>query len=95
MEWPWSDVRKAIDASDGNFTAFLKRLPRTEIERLIYSTSHQCNVFGFYKGSNGDRAREIYDDVLRRAVSCHHDTDLDADCMDCIAEVETAARKLS
>ena len=40
MEWPWPDVRKAIDDSDRQFSAFLSKLPRTEIERLIYSNNH-------------------------------------------------------
>jgi hypothetical protein len=67
--WPWEDIRKAINDSDGQFTAFLAKLPRPEIERLIYDDRHQRNVYGRFDGTSGDRAREIYDDIRRRAVN--------------------------
>jgi hypothetical protein len=66
--WHWTDVKRAIHDSHGSFQAFLKVLPRSEIERLIYSNDHWCNVCGFFEGTNGDRAREIYDEVRRRAL---------------------------
>lgn len=66
--WPWARVRDAIDASGGDFRIFLRALPRSEIERLIVSVDHQRNVFGFYSGTNGERATEIVDDIFRRAA---------------------------
>lgn len=71
--WPWSEVRKAIDGSRGNFPAFLRSLPRSEVERLICSMNHQRNVYGFFDGTNGDRAREIFDEIMRRAADVYLD----------------------
>lgn len=67
MEWPWNDVRRAIDDSDRQFGAFLVKLPRAEVERLIYSRQHWSNVMGFFDITSGDAARMIYDEIRERA----------------------------
>lgn len=67
MTWHWADVRRAIDDSDRQFSAFLLKMPRGEIERLIYSNDHWCNVVGNFDISNGDAAKLIYDEIKRRA----------------------------
>lgn len=65
--WEWSDVRRAIDDSDGQFAAFLAKLPRGEIERLICSNNHWCNVVGNFDIDNGSAAKAIYDEIKSRA----------------------------
>ena len=67
MGWPWSDVRKAIDDSDGQFPAFLGKLPRCEIERLMWSNNHWCNVVGVFDIENGQAAKALYDEIVQRA----------------------------
>lgn len=64
--WPWADVRRAIDDSEGRFHAFLVKLPRSEIERLIYSNSHWCNVVGNFDIDRGEAAKAIYDEIRTR-----------------------------
>lgn len=66
MPWPWADVRRAINDSDRQFTAFLSKLPRGEIERLIYSNAHWCNVVGNFDIDNGRAATAIYDEIRSR-----------------------------
>lgn len=65
--WSWAEVRNAINDSDRQFVAFLTRLPRSEIERLIYSNDHWCNVVGNFDITNGDAATAIYDEIIDRA----------------------------
>lgn len=65
--WLWDDVKQAIHDSDKQFPAFLAKMPRSEIERLIYSERHQRNVYGNFEGTNGQRAKEIYDEIKTRA----------------------------
>ncbi len=67
MDWPWSDVRRAIDDSDRQFPAFLSKLPRGEIERLMSSNNHWCNVVGNFDVENGQAAKAIYDEIVQRA----------------------------
>ncbi len=67
MTWPWADVRKAINDSDRQFGAFLLKLPRGEIERLIYSNDHWCNVVGNFDITYSEAAMLIYDEIKRRA----------------------------
>lgn len=69
MEWPWQDVRAAINDSDRQFDAFLSKLPRGEIERLIYSNNHWCNVVGRFDIENGQAAKLIYDEIRTRALN--------------------------
>lgn len=68
MEWPWDDVKRAIMDSDRQFGAFLPKLPRGEIERLIYSRPHWSNVMGFFDITSGDAATMIYDEIRTRAT---------------------------
>ena len=65
--WSWPDVRRAIDDSDRQFAAFLCKLPRGEIERLIYSRDHWCNVLGNFDIDTGNAAKSIYDEIKARA----------------------------
>lgn len=44
MSWQWAAVRAAITDSDKQFPSFLAKLPRSEIERLMSSNNHWCNV---------------------------------------------------
>lgn len=67
MEWSWPDVRHAIDDSDRQFAAFLAKLPRGELERLMYSNNHWCNVVGHFDITAGDAAKMIYDEIRGRA----------------------------
>lgn len=67
MVWEWSSVRRAIEDSDRQFASFLGKLPRGEIERLIYSHNHWCNVVGHFDIENGDAARLIYNEIVSRA----------------------------
>lgn len=65
--WNWADVRRAIDDSDRQFSAFLVNLPRGEIERLISSNAHWCNVVGHFDIDNDRAAKTIYDEIKARA----------------------------
>lgn len=67
MEWPWGDVRRAIYDSHGQFAAFVSKLPRSEIERLIFSNNHWCNVVGNFDLTAGQAAAAIYDEIMARA----------------------------
>lgn len=69
MSWPWSDVRQAIADSDRQFPEFLAKLPRGEIERLICSNDHWCNVVGNFDITTGQAATAIYDAIRERGRS--------------------------
>lgn len=68
MTWQWADVRAAVDGSDRQFDSFLLTLPRSEIERLIYSESHWRNVVGNFDVDDASAARMIYSEIKRRGV---------------------------
>ena len=65
--WSWMDVRRAIDDSDHEWSVFLAKLPRGEIERLISSNNHWGNVLGNFDIDNGHAARVLYDEIRARA----------------------------
>lgn len=65
-DW-WSVHDRAKAAPD--FPAFLRTLTRKEIEAHIVLDSWQRNSFGLFEGTIGDRAEEIYDEIIRRGES--------------------------
>lgn len=65
--WDWPDVRRAIDDSGRRFDAFLEKMPRSEIERLIYSSEHWCNVVGCFDIDAGTAAKAVYDEIKERS----------------------------
>ncbi len=67
MSWSWADVRTAIEDSDRQFPAFLSKMPRSEIERLMFSNNHWCNGVGCFDIDAGQAARSIYDEIVQRA----------------------------
>lgn len=67
--WQWDDVKQAIRDSDGKFPVFLGKMPRSEIERLICISGHQQNVYGNFEGTNGERATQIYDEIMLRGAN--------------------------
>jgi hypothetical protein len=68
MPWTWEDMETAINDSHGNFAAFVAKLPRSEVQRLIGGRLHfhrllSCGCFAIDR----DRAAAvIYDDIQER-----------------------------
>lgn len=49
-----------------SYPAYLMEADRANLERLIWDEQHQRNVWGFYTGTVGDRARQTFDEIFRR-----------------------------
>lgn len=63
----WQTIRTRIDAVGDSFPAYLKAAPDANLVRLIHDEPHRRNVFGFFDGPRADRAREIFNEIGRRA----------------------------
>lgn len=48
---------------------YLRACDRTDLEKLMWSWDHQNNVWGFYPGTVGQHASDLYNEIEQRGAA--------------------------